>query len=102
MNKSGKIMYKLVAGFQILAIFVLASCNPTPTLPAAVCHATDNMDNPYELVTITNRTDLNDHLEHTNDLLPAPVGGCPTVPVDVVNGKITICHATSSETNPYN
>ena len=102
MNKNRKIMYKLVAAFQILAIFVLASCTPIPTLPAAVCHATDDVDNPYDLVTITNRTDLNVHLEHSNDLISVPVGGCPTVPLDVVDGKITICHATSSETNPYN
>lgn len=100
MNKSKNVTYKLVAAFQILAIFVLASC--TPSLPVSICHATDDVDNPYELVSIATRADVEAHLGHTNDLVPAPVGGCPTVPVVVEDGKITICHATSSETNPYN
>jgi hypothetical protein len=31
-----------------------------------------------------------------------PAGGCPVSPVVITEGKITICHATGSTTNPYN
>jgi hypothetical protein len=38
---------------------------------------------------------------HAGDIFPVPVGGCPASVVEVVDGNITICHATSSESNPY-
>jgi hypothetical protein len=43
------------------------------------------------------------HVDHKDDLIPAPVDGCPKVVITASNdGKITICHATDSATNPYN
>jgi len=36
------------------------------------------------------------------DLFPVPEGGYPTEPLAATDGKITICHATSSAKNPYN
>ena len=66
-----------------------------------ICHSTGDMENPYESITVNN-AEFTEHLKHLNDINPAPVNGCPTAPIVITDGKITICHATSSETNPYN
>jgi len=99
MNKFGKMMGKLVAAAQILAITTLAAC--TLSTSTTVCHATDDPANPYEEITV-NSAEFNEHLGHPNDINPAPISGCPTSPVVIIDGKISICHATGSETNPYN
>jgi hypothetical protein len=65
----------------------------------AICHATGDTANPYEEITVTG-AELNKHLEHSNDFT-APINGCPASTTVVSNGKIAICHATSSETDPY-
>ena len=99
MNHLKKTSGRLLAAASILGLMLLAAC--APGYPATFCHATGDASNPYELITITG-TDAAVHLQHPGDFGPAPVGGCPTSPVVVTDGKITICHATSSETNPYN
>jgi len=93
---------KLAAVIQILALTLLASCSAVGVNASAnVCHATGDAANPYEEITIDNPDLLNVHLAHAQDIFPVPVGGCPASLVEVVEGNITICHATSSETNPY-
>ena len=99
MNKLSKMTKKLVAAAQILTITLLAAC--TLNTPLTVCHATSDPANPYEEITV-NSTTLNEHLGHPNDINPAPKGGCPTIPLVINDGKITICHATGSDKNPYN
>ena len=74
-----------------------ADSSDSPT----VCHATGDASNPYEEINV-NSAELQEHSGHPEDFNPAPMGGCPTNPVEISDGKITICHATSSETNPYN
>jgi hypothetical protein len=71
------------------------------TAPSTVCHATGDLANPYEELTV-NSAELEEHLGHPNDFNPAPINGCPTSPVIISDGKITICHATGSQANPYN
>jgi hypothetical protein len=44
---------------------------------------------------------LNGHVLHEDDIIPAPEGGCPDNLLDIVDNKITICHATGSDKNPY-
>lgn len=101
MSKLGKMTFKLVVVTQIFVLFLLAGC--TASFPENICHATDDSATPYEVITITNSTQVKEHLGHTNDIYPVPEGGCPTIPVIVTNGQITICHATgSTTTNPYN
>lgn len=81
--------------------------NPGPPEKVTICHATGSQSNPY--VTITVDADgLNGHGDHSGDIIPAPQGGCPSgqPPVDPPddppsNEKVTICHATGSQSNPY-
>ena len=124
MDKLSKMKGKLlVAAALILPITLLSACNirgstlgalgiriTTTTLgaignrtitPLTACHATDNPANPYEELTV-NSAELNVHRGHPNDIIPAPANGCPASPVLTSDGKITICHATGGQTNPYN
>jgi hypothetical protein len=98
LNKFSKMTTRLAAVTQILAITLLAACT---TSPLTVCHATGDAENPYEEITVTS-AEISEHRGHPNDINPAPLNGCPASPVEIINGEITICHATSSETNPYN
>jgi hypothetical protein len=85
----------------IIALVVLSACTMGEPV-TSICHATGDPASPYEEVQV-DATTLLDHQDHDNDFWPVPNDGCPTVPVTVDNdGKITICHATSSENNPYN
>ncbi len=98
MYQPEKITFKLLAAAQILALTLLSAC--TWNLPTTVCHATGDPANPYEAMTI-DRTQWNEHQMHPGDINPVPVGGCPTTVLDIIDGKITICHATGSETKYY-
>ncbi len=106
MNKFSKMTVKLAAVTQILAITLLAACAATgPTTDGAaaftVCHANGDMANSYEEITVS-AVELEDHRGHPYDINPVPANGCPTSPALIRDGKITICHATASEANPYN
>jgi hypothetical protein len=101
MNIMNKTTLKQVVITLTLVISLLASC-ATLTFPTTVCHATDDPANPYSGITVNSAEELLAHREHTNDIFPMPAGGCPTIPVETNNGKITICHATGSDSNPYN
>ena len=77
-----------------------------------LCHATGSATNPYVEITISANA-LAAHQRHQDgrDIYPVPAGGCPggSSPSsggggggqDNEHGKVTICHATGSETNPY-
>jgi hypothetical protein len=72
-----------------------------------LCHATGSATNPYVEITISANA-LAAHQRHQDgrDIYPAPAGGCPggTSPSGGHGNeheKVTICHATGSETNPY-
>jgi hypothetical protein len=68
----------------------------------AICHAASDTANPYEQISV-DFNELVTHGDHPNDLIPAPAEGCPkTIVPDANDGKLTICHATGSTTNPYN
>jgi hypothetical protein len=113
MNKRKEITTNFMVVPLIVLVILLAGCAPTNQIPAnipvtagtaltptAVCHATGNPDIPYEKV-IVNSTELVEHLGHARDIIPAPVSGCPTQDVIINDDTIIICHATNSETNPY-
>jgi hypothetical protein len=87
-----------------------------------ICHATGSETNPYVPITISVNA-LNAHMghQHDQDIIPANNGkalpggrnldkldwwdaGCGKpggTPHEDYSKKITICHATGSETNPY-
>jgi hypothetical protein len=99
MNQLKQTGGRLRGVIPILALLFLAAC--APGYPANFCHATGDAANPYELVTITG-SDAAVHLQHPGDFGPAPAGGCPSTLVEVTDGKVLICHATSYGAAPYN
>jgi len=109
MKKISKLTVRLVAVIEIFALSLLAACatvgsamgNATDGASLTVCHATGNAANPYEEISVTS-AELSTHLaQDPTDISPVPVNGCPTTAVVINNGRITICHATSSQTAPY-
>ncbi|WP_189073502.1 hypothetical protein [Deinococcus sedimenti] len=103
---------------------------PEPTPPGDgndkinICHRTGSSTNPYNLISVS-RSALDAHSGH-GDIIPAPEGGCPTTAGDATqpspapvqpapapgqpeptppgdgNDKVSICHKTGSDSNPYN
>jgi hypothetical protein len=92
----------------VLAALTIASCGgsafaaPLNDGKLTICHATGNAATPYDEITL-DFNGLTAHIDHGDDLIPAPAGGCPKAVETGTNvGKLTICHATGSATNPYN
>ena len=101
-----------IAGLALLAISAPANAGPDDKI--SICHATGSDSNPYREITIS-ENGLNGHYAqgvHDGDIVPAPAGGCPGGDNGDHDGddhgdngsdskKVTICHATGSEKNPY-
>ena len=92
----------------LLATFIIAACGsgafvvPVNDGILTICHATGDPATPYDQITL-DFNGLATHADHADDLVPAPASGCPSVVQTGYNdGKLTICHATGSLTNPYN
>jgi hypothetical protein len=74
-----------------------------------ICHATHSSTNPYVEITVSNNAiPAHDRHQDDEDIIPAAAGGCPGGSSGVEehgnageHGKVTICHATGSETNPF-
>jgi hypothetical protein len=123
-------MKRILAAFGVAGLALLGATAPATASPSedekkiTICHATGSESNPYVSVTI-NLNGLNGHVGHQydEDIIPANDGkvlrggqnldkigiwnaGCATDD-EPGNGnghgdhKITICHATGSESNPY-
>lgn len=105
-----KLSLKKIGGLLLLgmAIWTLAACSSIKPVvkendgKITICHATDKTDAPYDKLTL-DLDQLPEHSKHPDDIIPAPVDGCPpTLHKNENDGKISICHATSSASNPYN
>jgi len=96
-----------IAGLVLLGASAPANADPEGKI--SICHATGSESNPYVEITIS-ENGLNGHNAqgvHDGDIVPAPSGGCPSGD-DNDHGnngseskKVTFCHATGSEKNPY-
>jgi hypothetical protein len=80
-----------------------------PAGKTTICHSTGSATNPYVTITVSDNA-LPAHARHHDgrDVIPAPAGGCPGGTAKPEAGgtakehtKVTICHATGSQTNPY-
>ena len=97
-------------GLQLVTTTTSVAANPgvsttTTAVPAGkitICHATSA---GFFVEITVDRSGLNGHGGHDDDMIPAPTGGCPTgvqrmnIPTttsSVAPGKITICHATGA------
>jgi hypothetical protein len=73
-----------------------------------ICHATGSATEPYNQIAL-DFNGLRAHVNHMGDFIPAPQNGCPlltptpdlTALATSQDKKITICHATGSDTNPF-
>lgn len=81
-----------------------------------ICHATGSATNPYNLIEISANA-VNGHDGHDEDIIPAPdyvvtdddclraatpeTDGEATPRPANQNGRVKLCHATGSATNPY-
>lgn len=103
---------KLKRRFSVISIFLLiglaiTACGKPGVVEQnngklTICHATGDATTPYDQLTL-DFAGLAAHASHQDDLVPAPADGCPkTLQTGTNTGKLTICHATGSATNPYN
>jgi hypothetical protein len=115
-----------VTGTVTATATLTVTSTPPPTgtasLRVTICHRTGSQTNPYVQITV-DQSALPAHQAH-GDIIPAPSGGCPaatgtpvstrtqvTTPTPTRTGtpvatstamaKVTICHRTGSQTNPY-
>lgn len=92
--------------FGLIALTLVACGNTALAAPLndgklTICHATGQANTPYEALTL-NFNELSAHATHAEDLIPANAEGCPKAVVTGYNlGKISLCHATGSASNPY-
>jgi hypothetical protein len=98
----GALSILLIATLAITGCGNSALAAPLNDGKLTICHATGDATNPYEAMTL-DFNGLSAHIDHKDDIAPAPAGGCPkAVETGANTGKLTICHATGSTTNPYN
>ena len=81
-----------------------------------ICHKTESASNQWRRITVSSRAMANPtsksgkvlraHLRHVGDAVVAGTGPCPAVqatpaPTGTTPTKLTICHRTGSDANPY-
>jgi len=99
-----------IAGLALIGVTAPASAGGDKTGgdKISICHATGSDTNPYVHITVSKNAVYGNggHASHDGDIIPAPAAGCPGGSKDDDDKedhskKITICHATGSEKNPY-
>lgn len=104
-----------IAGIALIGVTAPANAGDKDNdKKISICHATGSESNPYVHITVSDNAGngKGGHASHAGDLIPAPASGCPggskgghDKDDDDGHGhgskKITICHATGSEKNPY-
>jgi CHRD domain-containing protein len=87
----------------------------TPPSKLTICHKTGSETNPWRRISVSSRAmtaktqagrTLRAHLRHTGDAVIVGTAACPSAsvtpaPTSTPASKITICHKTGSDTNPY-
>jgi CHRD domain len=81
-----------------------------------ICHETGSASNPWRRITVSSRAMANPqsksgkllraHLRHTGDAVVVGTAACPSAsdtpaPTSTPATRITICHKTGSDANPY-
>ncbi|MGA7732919.1 MAG: hypothetical protein WCD37_16805 [Chloroflexia bacterium] len=89
------VLKTLVAEVEVSAV-------NTPSLAStALCHSTGSIQRPYELITAEGET-LLDHYDHPDDIIPAPLAGCPGpgTPVPSRTARPTIADNSRNGSTP--
>lgn len=98
-----------IAGLALIGVTAPADAGGDGGDKVSICHATGSETNPYVQISISENA-LNGnggHASHEGDIIPAPGAGCPGSSKgdddskEDHSKKVTICHATGSEKNPY-
>jgi hypothetical protein len=107
-HKLRRLKFPLATFILVLAMVAVTGCSGVTNADLlnggkiTICHVTGSTTDPYEQITI-GLNELGAHATDKDDIIPAPAGGCPNKLEKGKNpGKIEICHATGSATNPYN
>ena len=107
MKNLSKTTIRLIAVMQIFAITLLASCTTAAGATVdinqlSVCHITGDSANPYQAITFTSNSELENYrAQNPDDISPVPVNGCPETLAVVNDGNIMICHVLVGEAAPY-
>ncbi len=101
-------MFALVAaGLVVLTLFpgaVSAGNNGNGKARTTICHRTDSVTNPWQVITVADPS-LTNHSAH-GDVIPAPTGAeedpalCEATPPPVGNGTLNICKLLAPGTPP--
>ncbi len=119
-----RLLIAIAAAVPVLFAGVVAAAQggevatPTVTPPSkiTICHKTGSDSNPWRRITVSSRAMtkpnsksgivLRGHLRHAGDAIVVGTAACPSptltpAPTTTPPTKVTICHKTSSTTNPY-
>jgi CHRD domain len=83
-------MKRVLLGLLVLTALAglgSAAAKAPPKGPrVTLCHRTASASHPYVRITVSSRASLLGHTRHPGDIIPAPAGGCPTVPLTPTRG----------------
>lgn len=88
-----------LAGVAVIAGSESAAQGVSAARRTSICHRTPAGKRPYSKVLVS-PAQLNIHLGHPSDVIPAPQRGCPTVVLSPTRGGVTLRAGLSGSSEP--